>query len=117
MNVLATQHVEGLLRIYIVVVCKVLIRMSPKAKAASRGSAAAQTEGAPRLMQGMEQAMDVQLADVHCDQQPPNERVAPPGCAPGGARHSSRHVDRAHGSRHSTADAEGNAEAPDPTSL
>ena len=27
-------------------------------------------------MQGMEQAMDVQLADVHCDQQPPNERVA-----------------------------------------
>ena len=83
-----------------------LIRMSPKAKAASRGSAAAQTEGAPRLMQGMEQAMDVQLADVHCDQQHPNERVAPPGCAPGGARHSSRHVDRAHGSRHSTADAD-----------
>ena len=27
-------------------------------------------------MQGMEQAMDVQMADVQCDQQPPNERVA-----------------------------------------
>ena len=38
------------------------------------GSRAA--EGTPRLMQGMEQAMDVQLADVQRDQQPSNERVA-----------------------------------------
>ena len=36
----ATQHVEGLLRIYIVVVCQALLRTSAKAKAAPRGSAA-----------------------------------------------------------------------------
>ena len=33
-------------------------------------------EGTPRLVQGMEQAMDVQMADVQCDEQLPNERVA-----------------------------------------
>ena len=38
------------------------------------GSSAA--EGAPRLTQSMEQAMDVKRADVQCDQQHPNERVA-----------------------------------------
>ena len=45
----------------------------PKLLLGLRSSAA---EGAPRLMQGMEQAMDVQMADVQCDQQHPNERVA-----------------------------------------
>ena len=39
---LATQHVEGLLRICMVVVCQALLRMSPRAKADPRGSAAAQ---------------------------------------------------------------------------
>ena len=39
---LATQHVPGLLRIYIVVVCQALLRMCPKAKAGRRGSAVAQ---------------------------------------------------------------------------
>ena len=38
------------------------------------GSSAA--EGTPRLTQGMEQAMDVQMADAQCDPQPPSERVA-----------------------------------------
>ena len=44
----ATQHVAGLLRLYIVVGCQALLRMSPKANT-PRGSAAA--EGALRLMQ------------------------------------------------------------------
>ena len=72
---LATQHEEGLFRSYTVVVSQALLRMSPrgKARAAPRSRAA---EGAPRLTQGMEQAMDVQMADVLCDQQAPNERVA-----------------------------------------
>ena len=38
----ATQHVEGVLRIYSVVVCQALLRMSAKAKAARRSSAAGQ---------------------------------------------------------------------------
>ena len=33
-------------------------------------------KGAPRLTQGVDQAMDVQVADVQCDLQHPNERVA-----------------------------------------
>ena len=35
----ATRHVQGMLRIYIVAACQALLRMSPKAKAAPRGSA------------------------------------------------------------------------------
>ena len=70
MHGLATQRVEGLLRIYIFVVCQALLRMSLNAKAAPRGSAAGQSK------ERMDQAVDVQMANVQCDQQLPNERVA-----------------------------------------
>ena len=55
---LATQRVEGLLRIYILVVCQALLRMSLNAKAAPRGSAAGQPK------ERMEQAVDVQMGNV-----------------------------------------------------
>ena len=91
---LATQRVEGLLRVHIFVKCREChvwardivdlqcCRMSSVSSHESQrhscslrvGSLAA--EGAPRLMQGMEQAMDVQKADVQCDEELPNERVA-----------------------------------------
>ena len=73
---LAPKHVEGLLRIYIVVVCQALLRVSPKAKSCSQGLGRRAAEGAPRLTQGMEQAVDVKTADVRCDQQLTKERVS-----------------------------------------
>ena len=44
----------------------------------SQGLSSCAAEGAPRLRQGMEQAIDVQMADVQCDQQSPNEPRIPP---------------------------------------
>ena len=57
----------------------VMLRMSPKAKAA--GARQQRSRRSPRLTQGMEQATDVQMADVHMadvqgDPQPPSIRVA-----------------------------------------
>ena len=52
-----------------------MLRLRPKAKLLPElGSYAA--EGAPLFTQDMEQAMDVQMADVQCSLQPPSERVA-----------------------------------------
>ena len=42
----------------------------------SQGLSSRAAEGAPRLIQAVGHATDVQMADVQCDQQPPNERVA-----------------------------------------
>ena len=47
-----------------------------QSQSCSQGLSSRAAEGAPRLMQAMEQAKDVQMADVQCNQQPPIERVA-----------------------------------------
>ena len=44
-----------------------------QSQSCSEGLSSSAAEGAPRLMQGMEQAMDVQMADVQCDQEPQDE--------------------------------------------
>ena len=61
--------------------------MSPTSQCWSQGLGSSTAEGAPRLTQGMEQAMDVQVADAQCDLQSPSERVA----YRGGAYRLSRH--------------------------
>ena len=62
-------------------------------------------EGALRLTQGMEQVMDVQMADVQCDQQPPNERVAYLAALQVVPTTHPHHASRA-GGRNGTADAD-----------
>ena len=57
-------------------------------------------------MQGMEQAMGIQMADVQCDQQPPKERVAYRAALQVVPTTPSRRVVRAHRSRDGTADAD-----------
>ena len=79
-------------------------------------------------MQAMEQAMDVQMADEQCDQQPPNERVAYPAAlqvvaaTPLAMSTASMEVETAQPMKIDMAtpragevDPRGNAAAPDPT--
>ena len=64
---------------YIVAACQALPRKGSQSQGCSQGLG--RSEGTPRLTQGMEQATDVQMADVQCDLQPLSERVAQPGPA------------------------------------
>ena len=58
--------------------CRMSSVVSPDSQSQScpRGVGSSEVKGTPRLTQGMEQAMDVQMAAVQCDLQPPSERVA-----------------------------------------
>ena len=82
-----------------------------QSQSCSEGLGTCAEEGALRLTQGMEQAMDVQMADVQiCGRAvrsaAPGRTRGLSGCTPGGACRPFRHGSCAHGSRERTADAD-----------
>ena len=76
---IATQHVAGLLRVYIVVVCQGVASHESQSQSCTQGLSSSAAEAAPQLMQGMEQAMDVQVAGRAVRSTTPRTNVWPTG--------------------------------------